>query len=48
MNNWYCLYTKAKQEDIVTFKLTKHEDIQVFNPKLRLKKFVRGALERGH
>lgn len=45
MNNWYCLYTKAKQEDIVTFKLLKHADIQIFNPKLRLKKFVRGNLK---
>ena len=45
MTNWYCIYTKAKQEDIVTLKLSKHEDIQVFNPKLRLKKFVRGNLK---
>jgi transcription antitermination factor NusG len=45
MTNWYCLYTKAKQEDVVTFKLLKHADIQVFNPKLRMKKFVRGSLK---
>jgi transcriptional antiterminator RfaH len=45
MTNWYCLYTKAKQEEVVTFKLLKHADIQVFNPKLKLKKFVRGSLK---
>jgi transcriptional antiterminator RfaH len=45
MINWYCLYTKAKQEDIVTFKLLKHDGIQIFNPKLKLKKFVRGNLK---
>jgi transcription elongation factor/antiterminator RfaH len=45
MINWYCIYTKAKQEDNVTFKLLKHADIQIFNPKLRLKKFVRGTLK---
>jgi transcription antitermination factor NusG len=45
MTNWYCLYTKAKQEDVVTFKLLKHADIQIFNPKLKLKKFVRGNLK---
>jgi transcription antitermination factor NusG len=45
MTNWYCLYTKAKQEEVVTFKLLKHADIQVFNPKLKMKKFVRGSLK---
>ena len=45
MINWYCLYTKAKQEEIVTFKLSKHDGIQIFNPKLKLKKFVRGKLK---
>ena len=45
MINWYCIYTKAKQEDIVTFKLLKHDGIEIFNPKLKLKKFVRGNLK---
>jgi transcriptional antiterminator RfaH len=42
--NWYCLYTKSKQEDIVSFKLLKHSGIEVFNPKLKRKKTVRGRL----
>jgi transcription elongation factor/antiterminator RfaH len=42
--NWFCLYTKAKQEDIVSFKLLKHPGIEIFNPKLKRKKTVRGRL----
>lgn len=44
MKEWYCLYTKARQEDIVSQKLLKHPGIEIFNPKLKRKKLVRGRL----
>ncbi|MBF0559374.1 MAG: hypothetical protein HQL08_11415 [Nitrospirae bacterium] len=42
--NWYAIYTKPKQEDKVeeTFR---RAAIEVFNPKLRRKKLVRGKNE---
>lgn len=41
---WYCIYTKPKQEDIVSAKLQEVPGIEVFNPKLRRKKVVRGRV----
>jgi transcriptional antiterminator RfaH len=43
-SNWYCLYTKSKQEDFVARKLFEIPDIEVFSPKLKHKKFLRGRL----
>lgn len=42
--NWYAIYTKPKQEDRVEDNLS-HGAIEVFNPKLRRKKLVRGKYE---
>jgi transcriptional antiterminator RfaH len=39
--NWYSIYTKPKQEDKVEESLAR-ASIEVFNPKLRRKKLVRG------
>jgi transcriptional antiterminator RfaH len=38
--NWYAIYTKPKTEEIVSEKL-KRAGIEVYNPKLRLKKYLR-------
>jgi transcriptional antiterminator RfaH len=38
--NWYAIYTKPKTEDVVSEKLTR-AGIQVYNPKLKIKKYLR-------
>jgi transcriptional antiterminator RfaH len=38
--NWYAVYTKPKSEEIVSQKL-RQTGIEVYNPKLRLKKYIR-------
>lgn len=38
--NWYAIYTKPKSEDIVSKKL-KQTGIEVYSPKLKLKKYSR-------
>jgi len=38
--NWYAIYTKPKTEEVVSEKL-KRAGIEVYNPKLRLKKYLR-------
>lgn len=43
MKNWFVLYTKPRLEDFVEERLLKAE-IEVFNPKLRRRKTVRGKL----
>ena len=45
VKNWYCIYTKPKQEDLVTKKLSDIPAIEVFNPKLKKKKYVRGRFK---
>lgn len=42
---WYAIYTKPKQEDRVEENLSR-ASIEVFNPKLRRKKFIRGKYEQ--
>jgi len=44
MKNWYCIYTKARQEDLVCKKLLELPDIDILNPKLKRKKYVRSRL----
>jgi len=41
MLNWYCIYTKTKQEDWVATKLAQLPDLEVFNPKMKRKKYRR-------
>jgi transcriptional antiterminator RfaH len=33
MNNWYCVYTKPKQEAIINRRLVEHPGIELFSPK---------------
>ncbi len=42
--NWYAIYTKPKQEDRAEENLAR-ASIEVFNPKLRRKRLVRGKYE---
>lgn len=44
MNFWYCIRTKPKQEDIVEKKLLDLPGMDVFNPKIKIKKYVRNKL----
>jgi transcription antitermination factor NusG len=39
MRNWYCIFTKRGQEDIVSKKLEEMPDLEVFNPKIKVKKY---------
>lgn len=45
IKNWYCIYTKPKQEDLVSRRLIEIPEIEVFNPKLKQKRYVRGRLK---
>lgn len=45
IKNWYCIYTKPRQEDPVSRRLSDITEIEVFNPKLKKKKYVRGRLK---
>lgn len=42
MENWYCLFTKPKRENYVSERLINVAGIEVFNPKIKRKKYVRG------
>ena len=42
VKNWYCIYTKAGKEEAVSRALRERLDLEVFNPKIKRKKFVRG------
>ncbi|NOY64975.1 MAG: hypothetical protein GXO97_06245 [Nitrospirae bacterium] len=39
---WYCIYTKPAHEDIVSYKLSLHGQIEIFNPKLKTTRYIRG------
>lgn len=43
--NWYAIYTKQKQEDRVEENLSR-ASIELFNPKLKRKKLIRGKYEQ--
>ncbi|HEX8949922.1 MAG TPA: transcription termination/antitermination NusG family protein [Dissulfurispiraceae bacterium] len=43
--NWYAIYTKPKQEDRVEENLSR-ASIEVFNPRLKRKKLIRGKYEQ--
>lgn len=42
--NWYCIYTKPNQEDSVCRKLGELPGMELLNPKLKRKKYVRKRL----
>ena len=39
---WYAVYTKPKREDVVAGSL-ENAGIEVFNPRLKQKKYMQGA-----
>jgi len=43
--NWYCIYSKPHYEDHVAQYLTNHWDLESFNPKLRMRKYMRGKIK---
>lgn len=45
IKNWYCIYTKPRQEDLLSRRLSDITEIEVFNPKLKKKKYVKGRLK---
>lgn len=44
MSNWYCVYTKAKQEDPVARKLAELPNMEVFSPKIKRSKYTRSTI----
>ncbi len=42
MVNWYCIYTKPKKEEGVEKMLKEYLNLEVFNPKVKRKKLVKG------
>lgn len=42
VKNWYCIYTKAGKEEAVSKALRERLNLEVLNPKIKRKKFVRG------
>ncbi len=42
MKNWYCIYTKAGKEDAVSDALRGRLGLEVFNPKIRRKRYLKG------
>ncbi len=45
MESWYCIYTKANYGDNLCRRFAEFSDIEVLNPKLKRKKYVRGKLQ---
>jgi transcriptional antiterminator RfaH len=45
MENWYCIYTKANYADNLCRRFAEFSDIEVLNPKLKRKKYIRGKLQ---
>jgi transcription elongation factor/antiterminator RfaH len=45
MRHWYCLYTKPGQEDNICRKLSELPGVELFNPKIKRKKYVRSRLK---
>lgn len=44
MEHWYCIYTKQKKEDQICKRLMDIPEIEIFNPKLKRTKYMRGRL----
>jgi transcriptional antiterminator RfaH len=42
VRQWYCVYTKPRQSDLVCRRLEQLPDIEVLNPKLKRRRFIRG------
>lgn len=41
MANWHCIYTKPNQEDLVCRRLMDLPGIEMFNPKIKARKYIR-------
>jgi transcriptional antiterminator RfaH len=46
MSNWYCIYTKQKQEISICERLTPFADIECFSPKIEVEKTIRGKVSK--
>ena len=44
MSFWYCIYTKPGLEEFVTIQFNQQTGIEVFNPKIRKKRYLRGRM----
>lgn len=44
MVDWYCIHTKPNREDSICRRLTAFSDIELFSPKLRMKKYVKSRI----
>ncbi len=44
MSFWYCIYTKPGLEEFVTIQFNQQTGIEVFNPKIRRKRYLRGRM----
>jgi transcription antitermination factor NusG len=44
MRNWYCIYTKPQKEELVCRMLEEFPEIELFNPKIKTKKYRRSKL----
>lgn len=40
MRNWYCIFTKRGYEDILTKRFSELPELEVFNPKVKVKKYT--------
>ena len=43
--HWYCVYTKPGQEDLVCRMLSLQPEIEVFNPMVKRKRYLRGQFK---
>jgi len=46
VSNWYCIYTKPRQEDAICHRLGTFIDIECLNPKINVNKRVRGNVSQ--
>ena len=44
MSYWYWIYTKPGLEEFVTIQFNQQTGIEVFNPKIRRKRYLRGRM----
>ena len=44
MRNWYCVYTKPKQEELVCSLLSELPDLEIFFPKMKADAVIRGNI----
>ncbi len=45
IERWYCIYTKPNMEEQVSKRLRDIPEMEVFHPKIKRNKYVRGRLQ---